>query len=215
MATHSRILAWRIPWTEGPGGLYSPWGGRESDTMEHEVEYVGPEGAPAQDKEGEGFSGRPGARVMVPDGERQQQGPRCDSVGQGCHSPPHAGFPCQSLSGASPEPSCAQGGSKCPGESPPPATDPRVPLAGHCGTFSPVRARHGHCWGTPATPCAVLTPGLPAFCPVPTSPAIDPPPPQINDLPSSLWSASANPKELFHICPLFWFPGRYDQPFLP
>ena len=21
MATHSRILAWRIPWTEGPGGL--------------------------------------------------------------------------------------------------------------------------------------------------------------------------------------------------
>ena len=23
MATHSRILAWRIPWTEGPGGLQS------------------------------------------------------------------------------------------------------------------------------------------------------------------------------------------------
>ena len=23
MATHSRILAWRIPWTEEPGGLYS------------------------------------------------------------------------------------------------------------------------------------------------------------------------------------------------
>ena len=23
MATHSSILAWRIPWTEGPGGLYS------------------------------------------------------------------------------------------------------------------------------------------------------------------------------------------------
>ena len=21
MATHSRILAWEIPWTEGPGGL--------------------------------------------------------------------------------------------------------------------------------------------------------------------------------------------------
>ena len=31
MATHSSILAWRIPWTEGPGGLYSPWGRRESD----------------------------------------------------------------------------------------------------------------------------------------------------------------------------------------
>ena len=25
MATHSRFLAWRIPWTEKPGGLYSPW----------------------------------------------------------------------------------------------------------------------------------------------------------------------------------------------
>ena len=24
MATHSRILAWEIPWTEEPGGLYSP-----------------------------------------------------------------------------------------------------------------------------------------------------------------------------------------------
>ena len=25
MATHSRVLAWRIPWTEEPGGLH-PWG---------------------------------------------------------------------------------------------------------------------------------------------------------------------------------------------
>ena len=25
MATHSSILAWRIPWIEEPGGLYSPW----------------------------------------------------------------------------------------------------------------------------------------------------------------------------------------------
>ena len=24
MATHSSILAWRIPWTEEPGGLYNP-----------------------------------------------------------------------------------------------------------------------------------------------------------------------------------------------
>ena len=23
MATHSSILAWRTPWTEGPGGLWS------------------------------------------------------------------------------------------------------------------------------------------------------------------------------------------------
>ena len=25
IATYSSILAWRIPWTEMPGGLYSPW----------------------------------------------------------------------------------------------------------------------------------------------------------------------------------------------
>ena len=33
MATHSSILAWRIPWTEEPAG-YSPWGHKESDTSE-------------------------------------------------------------------------------------------------------------------------------------------------------------------------------------
>ena len=33
MATHSSILAWRIPWTEESGG-YSPWGLKESDTTE-------------------------------------------------------------------------------------------------------------------------------------------------------------------------------------
>ena len=26
MAARSSILAWRIPWTEEPGGAYSPWG---------------------------------------------------------------------------------------------------------------------------------------------------------------------------------------------
>ena len=31
MATHSSILAWRIPWTEEPGGLQS-MGLQESDT---------------------------------------------------------------------------------------------------------------------------------------------------------------------------------------
>ena len=31
MATHSSILAWRIPWTENSGG-YSPWGCKELDT---------------------------------------------------------------------------------------------------------------------------------------------------------------------------------------
>ena len=34
MATHSSFLAWRIPWTEEPGGLYSPWGRKVSDTTE-------------------------------------------------------------------------------------------------------------------------------------------------------------------------------------
>ena len=29
MATHSFILAWKIPWTEEPG-RYSPWGHKES-----------------------------------------------------------------------------------------------------------------------------------------------------------------------------------------
>ena len=33
-ATHSSILVWEIPWTEEPGGLYSPWGRKESDTIE-------------------------------------------------------------------------------------------------------------------------------------------------------------------------------------
>ena len=33
MATHSSILAWRIPWTEEPGGLQST-GRKESDTTE-------------------------------------------------------------------------------------------------------------------------------------------------------------------------------------
>ena len=35
MATHSSILVWEIPWTEEPGGLYSPWNpSKEADTTE-------------------------------------------------------------------------------------------------------------------------------------------------------------------------------------
>ena len=34
MATYSSILAWRIPWTKEPGGLYSPWDHKESDMTE-------------------------------------------------------------------------------------------------------------------------------------------------------------------------------------
>ena len=33
MAAHSSILAWRIPWTEEPGGLQS-MGSQESDTTQ-------------------------------------------------------------------------------------------------------------------------------------------------------------------------------------
>ena len=45
MATHSSILAWRIPWTEEPGGLQS-MGLKESDMAErlsmhaaHTIQY--------------------------------------------------------------------------------------------------------------------------------------------------------------------------------
>ena len=31
MATHFSILAWEIPRTEEPGGLYSPWGQKRLD----------------------------------------------------------------------------------------------------------------------------------------------------------------------------------------
>ena len=34
MATQSSILAWRTPWTEEPGELYTPWGSKESDMTE-------------------------------------------------------------------------------------------------------------------------------------------------------------------------------------
>ena len=34
MAIHFSVLAWRIPWTEEPGRLYSPWGLKELDTTE-------------------------------------------------------------------------------------------------------------------------------------------------------------------------------------
>ena len=34
MATHSSILAWRIPWTLEPDLLYSPWSHKELDMTE-------------------------------------------------------------------------------------------------------------------------------------------------------------------------------------
>ena len=34
VATHSSILAWRIPWTEEPGRRYSPWDRKDLDMVE-------------------------------------------------------------------------------------------------------------------------------------------------------------------------------------
>ena len=43
MATHSSVLAWRIPWRRSLVG-YSPWGRKELDTTErlstHALEHV-------------------------------------------------------------------------------------------------------------------------------------------------------------------------------
>ena len=39
MATYSSILAWKIPWTENPGGLQS-LGHRQSDTTEQLSMYI-------------------------------------------------------------------------------------------------------------------------------------------------------------------------------
>ena len=45
MATHSNILVWRVPWTEKPGGLYSPWGckrvGQDLVTKQQQQQNVG------------------------------------------------------------------------------------------------------------------------------------------------------------------------------
>ena len=47
MATHSSVLAWRIPWTERSLASYSPWGHKELDRTEqlnnnNNRKYVGP-----------------------------------------------------------------------------------------------------------------------------------------------------------------------------
>ena len=39
MATHSSTLAWKIPWTEEPGGLHL-WNCKESDTTER-LHFIG------------------------------------------------------------------------------------------------------------------------------------------------------------------------------
>ena len=37
MAIHSSSIAWKIPWTEEPGRLHSPWGRKELDTTEQQA----------------------------------------------------------------------------------------------------------------------------------------------------------------------------------
>ena len=37
MAIHSSTLAWKIPWTEEPDRLYSPWGHKESHSLTHSL----------------------------------------------------------------------------------------------------------------------------------------------------------------------------------
>ena len=39
MGTHSSIFAWKIPWTEKPGGLQS-MGSKESDMTEYTCKYM-------------------------------------------------------------------------------------------------------------------------------------------------------------------------------
>ena len=34
MTIHSSTIAWKIPWTEEPGRLHSPWGHKESEMTE-------------------------------------------------------------------------------------------------------------------------------------------------------------------------------------
>ena len=41
MTTHSSILAWKIPWTEELGRLWSPWSLKVSDVTEHTVWMCG------------------------------------------------------------------------------------------------------------------------------------------------------------------------------
>ena len=41
MAIHSSSIAWKIPWTEEPGRLHSPWGRKELDTTERLHLYIG------------------------------------------------------------------------------------------------------------------------------------------------------------------------------
>ena len=73
MATHSSILAWKIPWTEEPGGLQST-GRKESDTTERlHFHCHSPEGR--QPREGGSFIPKAPFPVPVPLPVGGRQGP--------------------------------------------------------------------------------------------------------------------------------------------
>ena len=57
MTTHSSILAWEIPWTEQPDGLYSQWGHKDSDMTERLSTAPAPLSQWAQYKQDQGFPG--------------------------------------------------------------------------------------------------------------------------------------------------------------
>ena len=40
MATYSSILAWKSPWIEEPGRLFSPWGHKELIRTEHTFKKI-------------------------------------------------------------------------------------------------------------------------------------------------------------------------------
>ena len=51
MAVHSSILAWKIPWTEEPGGL-QPGGSQESDSTEQLTLLLMQAGVPGEKTDG-------------------------------------------------------------------------------------------------------------------------------------------------------------------
>ena len=72
MATHSSILAWRIPWTESLAG-YSPWGYQKSQTQLSDKIITTSEIVKLMQGEGEWcWPGAEGRRKWRDDGQKVQ-----------------------------------------------------------------------------------------------------------------------------------------------
>ena len=82
MAAHSSILAWRIPWTEEPGGLYSSWGSQELDTTEQGYDpcKIGPAHVP-----GSNVPGLTGRSHLGPQSPPLPSASLMLRLGVGCH----------------------------------------------------------------------------------------------------------------------------------